>query len=427
MNSADPTRASHPGNPSDGGRKTTQTSERQPSDPHPPESVRAAVAHLDAPFAVLDVDAALANARDMAARAAGTPIRLASKSIRIPELMRRGLRQEGFRGILAYSLAEACWLVDTSMSTDVVVAYPTVHAAALRALVSDPRRAAAITLMVDSMDHLDAMNAACPPGGRPDIQVCIDVDASLAVGPARLGGLRSPLRRPAQVANLAAEILRRDGLRLRGVMAYEGQIAGTADTGWAVRAMKRVSAAELRRRRARVVRAVQQTLAAAGGRDELEFVNGGGTGSIESTHREAVITEIGAGSGVIGPGLFDHYRSFRPRPALWFVLPVVRRPNPRTVTVAGGGRVASGPVGRDRLPTVDFPPGLSYARLEGPGEVQTPLTGAPAAGLNLGDHVWFRHAKAGEASEFYNHVVVVSAGRIVDRWATYRGAGYAFS
>ena len=384
--------------------------------------IRTAVAHLDAPFSVLDVDAALANAQDMMARANGTPIRLASKSVRIPELMRRILDLDGFQGILAFHIGEALWLQDQGLADDIVVAYPAVHRAALADLAANEAARQAITLMVDSVAHLDFIDQVVP--GHAPLRVCIDIDASLQVGPIHIGALRSPVHSPAQAEALAAEIVSRPGFQLVGVMAYEGQIAGTTDTSPAVSVMKAISARELAARRRKAVAAVQRVLATAG--ERLEFVNGGGTGSIESTRSEAAITEIGAGSGIIGSGLFDHYKNFQPEPAEWFVVPVVRRPTADTVTVSGGGRIASGVIGQDRLPVVDWPTGLSMSKLEGPGEVQTPLTGPAARNLCLGDHVWFRHAKAGEQTEFTNSVMAVSKGEIIGEWSTYRGLGLTF-
>lgn len=383
-------------------------------------SIRSAVAHLDAPFAVLDLDAALDNARAMTMRASGVPIRLASKSVRIPELLRRVGELPGYRGILAYSLEEALWLFDTGVSTDILVAYPTANRASLRRLAEHPTGAAAlraITLMVDSPDHLDLIAQCC----SAPIRVCIDVDASLRIGPVHLGARRSPVHTVGQAVSLTQLISTHPVCTLVGLMAYEGQIAGTTDTSAAVGVMKKISAAELATRRAAIVHAVEDALGAP-----LEFVNGGGTGSIETTAAEQVITEIGAGSGILGPGLFDHYRHFSPTPAEWFVLPVVRRPATDTVTVAGGGRVASGVIGRDRLPTVDWPEGLTMSSLEGPGEVQTPLRGAAARNLRIGDHVWLRHAKAGEQNEFNNEVQVVSGGEVIATWPTYRGEGKVF-
>src|SRR5690625_4905865 len=55
------------------------------------------------PVAVLDLDAFDANAADLARRAQGTPIRVASKSLRVRRLIGHVLTRPGFRGVLARS------------------------------------------------------------------------------------------------------------------------------------------------------------------------------------------------------------------------------------------------------------------------------------------------------------------------------------
>src|SRR5690606_14675296 len=120
---------------------------------------------------------------------------------------------------------------------------------------------------------------------------------------------------------------------------------------------QRASGAELAERRALAVAAVREIA-------ELEFVNGGGTGSIEKTVAEGSITEVAAGSGLFGPHLFDHYGSFSPAPAVAIALDVVRRPNAETATLLGGGWIASGPAAPDRLPRPVWPEGLRYATRE---------------------------------------------------------------
>lgn len=361
----------------------------------------------------------------MARRANGTPIRLASKSIRIRSLISRILDLPGYEGILAYNLNEALWLVESGVSDEILVAYPSANKEAIHKLISDAHLLRSITLMVDSVDHLDLIDSVVPAAQRANVRVCIDIDASYELGKIHIGALRSPLRAAEQVREFARMIGTRPGFTLVGLMAYEGQIAGTTDTSPAVALMKKVSTKELASRRAAIVDAVTEELRLTG-RPALEFVNGGGTGSLETTSSESAVTEIGAGSGIIGPALFDNYKTFSPQPAEWFVVPVVRRPAPNTVTVAGGGRVASGPVGKDRLPKVDWPQGLKTSSLEGFGEVQTPLTGDAAKDMRLGDHVWMRPSKAGEQTEYINTVLVVSNGEVVDEWPTYRGEGRNF-
>jgi D-serine deaminase-like pyridoxal phosphate-dependent protein len=390
----------------------------------------AATAHLEPPLAIVDLAALAANAAAMAARAGGKPIRLASKSVRCRDILRRALALPGFRGVMAYSLPEALWLVAGRVSPDILVAYPTVDRAALAALAADPQAATAVTLMVDCPEHLDLIGAAAGAAGASPVplRVCIDIDASFATlgGRVRAGTLRSPVRKPADAARLAADITRRPGLRLAGLMAYEGQIAGVGDNppgrplrAQAIRVMQRQSGAELARRRAAIVAAVGEVA-------PLEFVNGGGTGSVQQTAAEPAVTEIGAGSGLYQPALFDSYRKFSGQPAALFAVPVVRRPGPGVVTAAGGGYLASGPADAARLPQPYLPAGLRLDRNEGAGEVQTPLIGAAADGLPIGGRAWMRHAKAGELCERFSELHLIEGDRVTATVPTYRGEGKSF-
>ncbi|MFI6508218.1 amino acid deaminase/aldolase [Streptosporangium sp. NPDC050855] len=387
-----------------------------------------ATAHLDPPFAVVDLPALRANAAAMVRRAAGKPIRVASKSVRSRALLERILAMDGFDGIMAFTLPEALWLVSGGMR-DVLVAYPTADRAALAELAATPRAAQEITVMVDRAEQLDLVESAVAGvRDRQEIRLCLDVDAGYLAfgGRFRAGVRRSPVRDAVQAADLATEIAKRPGFRLVGLMAYEAQIAGVGDDlpgrsvrTRAVRWMQARSRRELITRRGRIVQAVRQI-------SDLEFVNGGGTGSIEKTTRERAVTEIAAGSGFFHPRLFDFYRGFTGRPAALFALPVVRRPSPGVVTVLGGGYTASGPPGADRLPQPYLPCGLRYDPDEGAGEVQTPLIGQAAEDLRPGDRVWFRHAKAGELCERFTSLHLIEGDEVVDEVPTYRGEGHAF-
>ena len=390
------------------------------------ERLLRATAHIDAPFALVDLDALDANAGDLVRRAGGKPIRVASKSVRCRALLEDVLRRDGFSGVMSFTLPEALWLHGHGVR-DLLVAYPTADRGALRELRRDPAAAANVTLMVDDPAHLDLVEQAAPDGAR--VRVCLDLDTSWRPlgGRLRVGARRSPLRTPEQAAAFARHVAARPAFRLAGVMAYEAQIAGVGDdppgkplTGRAIRAMQRLSARELARRRARAVAAVRDVVG------DLEFVNGGGTGSVERTVREDAITEVAAGSGLYAPSLFSTYTSFTPRPAALFALPVVRRPGPDAVTALGGGYVASGAAGPDRLPQPHLPPGLRLDPQEGAGEVQTPLLGAAAERLKVGDVVFFRHAKAGELCERFDELHLVRGERVLETVATYRREGRAF-
>jgi D-serine deaminase-like pyridoxal phosphate-dependent protein len=394
-----------------------------------------AVAGRPAPLAILDVPAYRANAADLVRRARGRPVRLATKSLRVRAVIEEVAELPGYRGLLAYSLPEALFLVGSGSSDDIVVAYPTVDRAAIAALAADPVALAAITLMVDSVEHLDLIEAAVGAlrgGGAGRVRVAIDLDASYRpLGSSRihLGVRRSPLFTPEDAAGLARTILARPHLHLDGLMAYEAQIAGVGDRpggglgararGVAVRQVQARSADELAERRARAVAAVRAVA-------ELRFVNGGGTGSLERTSAEDAVTEVAAGSGVFGPHLFDAYAAFRPLPAALFALPVVRRPAPGWATLSSGGYHASGPGDGLRLPQVFLPEGLSLVGAEGAGEVQTPVHGAAADALRIGDLVWLRHAKAGELAERFDTFLLVDGDAVVGQVPSYRGEGRNF-
>ncbi|MEL0627323.1 amino acid deaminase/aldolase [Salinibacterium amurskyense] len=380
---------------------------------------------LDAPYGVLSLEALSHNAADMIRRASGVPIRVASKSIRVREVMDAVLELDEFRGVLAYTLTEALWLAETI--DDVVVGYPSVDRAAIAALGTSPALAERVTLMIDSVEHLDFVDSVLSPQHRETIRVCIDVDASFhspLLG--HVGAHRSPVRSAAQARTLASTVLDRAGFTLVGIMAYEAQIAGVGNRppnkaafGRLLDVMQTASAKELRERRGEIVASVSEIA-------ELEFVNGGGTGSLESTAEDTSVTEIAAGSGLFGPHLFDNYSHFTPAPAAAFALAVDRKYSLDIATVHGGGWIASGEAGVDRMPQPTWPEGLKYVPREGAGEVQSPLTGPAAEQLEVGDRVWFRHTKAGELSEHLNEFAVVADGRIVDTVPTYRGEGKAF-
>jgi D-serine deaminase-like pyridoxal phosphate-dependent protein len=334
------------------------------------------------------------------------------------------------------------------------------------ALARSPRRATAHGPAHSPPEGADSDSPLAAADSDSPLRVCLEIDAGFRPlgGRLRIGAKRSPVHSPEQAIALARAIVARPAVTLVGAMAYESQIAGLGDSplgqplrALVIRLLQAASSRELAARRAAVIAAVEEVLATAarrGGRAEasniaaggnavgdsrvgglspapvtssaLEFVNGGGTGSLEGTSAEAAITELAAGSGLYGPTLFDAYRSFKPRPAAMFALPIVRRPRARVVTALGGGYLASGPANSSRLPQPYLPAALRLDSQEGAGEVQTPLLGDAADELALGQRVYFRHAKAGELCERFNRLYLIEGDRVVDEVPTYRGEGQCF-
>ncbi|MCQ1953145.1 amino acid deaminase/aldolase [Arthrobacter sp. zg-Y238] len=384
-----------------------------------------ATAALPAPVAVLELQALRFNAADLLRRAGGVPLRIASKSLRVRGVIEALLQLPGFQGVFGYTLPEALWLAE--QCTDVLVGYPSTDRAALTRLLGDERLAARVTLMVDDESQLDLVDALAPAGKRPEVRICLDADASWqAPALGFIGTRRSPLHTPDDAVGLGRRIAARPGFRLVGLMMYEAQVAGVGDAvpgagpmNVLMRHLQPRSMAELLDRRQLIAGRLRELC-------PLEFVNGGGTGSIEATRADPAVTEITAGSGLFGGHLFDNYRAFTPAPAAAYAFDVVRRPTSDTATVLGGGWIASGPPGPSRAPRPVWPPDLRFLPREGAGEVQTPLRGAAAGTLHPGDRVWFRHAKSGEPAEHFNEYQVVDRGKIVGTLPTYRGEGKAF-
>ncbi len=384
---------------------------------------------VEAPFAFVDLDAMWANSDAMLGRAGGKPIRVASKSVRCRGVLERIFgRDERYAGLMTFTLPETLWLAECGFE-NLLLAYPTADTAALGelALRSVASPAEAPIVMVDCGEHLDAIESVLGADAAP-VRVCIDLDGGWWAmgGRIKVGPKRSPVHTVEQAVALAQEIERRPKLELAALMSYEGQIAGVGDRppgrrfrGAAIRTMQRRSAAELAERRAAVVVAIREFA-------ELPIVNGGGTGSLELTGAEDVVTEIAAGSGFYAPTLFDHYSRFSLTPAAGFALPIVRKPTAGVATALGGGYLASGSADAARLPSPWLPAGLELDAEEGAGEVQTPLSGPPARDLQIGDRVFMRHAKAGELCERFDALHLVEGDEIVDVVPTYRGEGKAF-
>ncbi|HJL16538.1 MAG TPA: alanine racemase [Sandaracinaceae bacterium LLY-WYZ-13_1] len=383
------------------------------------------------PAALVDLDALDRNV-DRLARAVAAPdksLRVASKSVRHVGLLRRILERGGerFRGLMCFTLEEAAFLADEGFD-DLLVAYPSVQREGLRAVAARVAEGATIRLMADDETQLEAYGRAAAEAGTT-LEALLELDVAYQPSSwVHLGVLRSPLRSAEALASVARRAARIEGVRIVGLMGYEAHVAGLPDDNPfsralnpVRRALKRLAVPQVAERR----RAAVETLRAAG--VEPAVVNGGGTGSVETTSTEPWVTEVTAGSGFLCSHLFDYYRGTTLEPAAFFALEVCRHPQPDTVTCLGGGYVASGEPGWDRLPIPWSPPGLRYVDMEGAGEVQTPLR-LPADGPRprIGDPVIFRHAKAGELAERFDAYHLLRGGEVVATEPTYRGLGRCF-
>lgn len=378
------------------------------------------------PFAFVELDALDANVRQVLQRSGAKLIRIASKSIRSVAVLRLLQKHDSrFRGLLSYTAREALYLSECGFD-DLVVAYPAWDPKNIKEVAVSAREGRPITLMIDSLEHVDHIESVSA-GQEACVPLCIDIDMASDYPGLHFGVWRSMVRTSDRILGLADRIAASKHVRLDGVMGYEAQIAGLGDRipgqrlkSGLVRWLKNRSIREVANRRAELI----QALTSAG--HLLRFVNGGGTGSIDSTCSEDVVTEVTVGSGFYAPALFDGYRDFRYQPAAGFAIQIVRQPRSDLYTCLGGGYIASGVADPNRLPKPWLPEGAALLPLEGAGEVQTPVRYDGSEKLSLGDPIFMRHSKAGELCEHFNELYFVSNGQIVDRVTTYRGDGKCF-
>lgn len=382
--------------------------------------------HGDLPCAFVDLNAFDANIRSIAETVAGTPltIRVATKSLRVPELIRRVLNSGGpFKGLMCYSAQEAQFLSEQGFN-DFLIAYPTLAQKDLEALREVHESGKAICLVLDDKRQFEVLNSFMQ-GVRTPFPILLEPDLALRLGSLTIGVRRSPLREVSQVIDLAKALEQYPNLVFHGLMAYEAQVAGVGDQnpfkkllGPVLHFIRRYSMKKIVKKRRELLHELEKI-----GKHPALF-NGGGTGSLSFNRAEAgVLSELTAGSGFYCPHLFDYYSNLSLKPSVFFALQVVRNPEPDWYTCQGGGYVASGEPGWDRIPKL-HDSSMELSSFEATGEVQTPVK-SPSE-LKLGSTVIFRHAKAGELAERFNSFELIEEGAIRKSVLTYRGHGKSF-
>lgn len=382
--------------------------------------------HGDLPCAFVDLNAFDANVRSIAQMIEGTglSIRVATKSIRVPDLIRRVLDSGApYKGLMCYSAREAEFLADLGFD-DFLIAYPTLSELDLKALRKVHESGKIISLVADDERQLKIINKFFEGISSP-FPILLEPDLALRVGPLTIGVRRSPLRTNLELIKLAKALSNYPNLRFGGLMAYEAQVAGVGDRNPFKKLLNPIVGC-MRRYSMKLIKKRRETLQAELTKLGLapQLFNGGGTGSLTFNRDEKdVLTEVTAGSGFFCPGLFDYYSNFKLKPSAFFALQVVRNPEKGWYTCQGGGYIASGEPGWDRVPhPVD--PNLKLSDFEATGEVQSPVK-SPYE-ISLGSPILFRHQKAGELMERFNEVLLIKDEKVEKSVHTYRGSGKSF-
>lgn len=384
-----------------------------------------AINNQQLPLAIVDLDILQQNLIDIIKRCEERKIRIASKSIRSVEMLKYILNfSEQIQGIMCFTLEELNFLCEQNFD-DLLLAYPDFQPNQLEKVALNIKNGKKITLMVDLENHLDVLNNLAKKHNII-IPVCMDLDMSSTVFGIYFGVYRSSIKTKNNITEFLKILSKYPNLKLNGLMGYEAQIAGVGDNlnnqyfkNLVIKLLKKISVKEIAIRRQEAVHTIEKILGY-----KLEIVNGGGTGSIESTLKEKCITEVTVGSGIYSSHLFDNYVAFKHKPAAFFAIQITRNPNQNIYTAHGGGYIASGSTEVIKAPKPYLPEGMHLLKNEGAGEVQTPLF--YKGKLEIGSPVFFRHAKAGELCERFNELTIISNNKIVDCFKTYRGEGKAF-
>lgn len=382
--------------------------------------------HQPLPLAYLDLDLLDKNIGDIKKRCAKGTIRIASKSLRCRFALQRILESGSpYQGIMTFSPQESIWLSECGFD-DILIGYPTIHKASLDMICKATENKKKIIPMVDSLEHIQIIQEIAKNNNVVQ-PVCIDIDMSSDFPGIHFGVYRSSITNVSLFKKFFDAAMTYPNIRIAGIMGYEAQIAGIGTNTSSekiksniIKILKGISIKELAKRRAACVDYAHSKGI------ELDFVNGGGTGSMETTLQEACVTEVTVGSGFYSPALFDYYDNFHHLPAVGYACEITRLPAKNIYTCSGGGYIASGSVGISKQPKPYLPQGIELLENEGAGEVQTPVKYSGNIALSLGDTILFRHAKAGELCERFNDLHIISNGKVLKKVETYRGENKCF-
>lgn len=376
------------------------------------------------PYAWLDLDALDANIRTMIAGSGDKDIRIATKSIRSTDVLRyieRAVDQR-FAGWMTFTAAETAYLCEQGFD-HFLLGYPTLEEKSVRQLMRWIHQGKDITFMVDAVEQVDFLKRLAE---EEDVAaaLCMDLNVSQQYPSLYFGTRRSALTNAKDTACFIDAILPSPYIYVVGLMGYDAQIAGVGDrpankaTGTVIRRLQQRAKKEVQKRRQKVVRYIEKK------QGPLRFVNGGGTGSMAYTATCPEVSEVTIGSGLYRPGLFDYYDDMPFEVAAGYAIRATRRPSQTTIVAHGGGYIASGATGSDKMPVLADDE-LAFYATEGAGEVQTPLA-MPKNKYAIGDSIVLRHAKAGELCERFQVLHGYRHNTYIGPMTTYRGEGQCF-
>ena len=343
---------------------------------------------------IVDAAALDRNIARMAAFFAEGPCRLRPhvKAHKTPEIARRQLAAGSCVGLTCATVGEAELVAD--IADDILIANELIgpgkceRAAALALRLRVRTGHEAITVAVDSVAGLEGLADAAVAAGVT-IGVLVDVN----VGQERCGVSTAD-----EALALARQVERTKGVRLRGVMGYEGHVQ------------------PIRARDDRALRAEQAMMRLIAAADLLrqhglpcDIVSSGGTGTFDISGRFPGVTEIQAGSYAL---MDTDYRDVGVpfEQAFWVLGTVVSRPSSTRCVADCGHKSAT----KDHaLPAVAGIPGATVTAFNDEHAV---IALPPHPGLAIGDRIRLIPSHTDPTVNLHDVFYVIDGDRVIDVW-----------
>ncbi len=344
---------------------------------------------IPTPALVVDVAEMERNIRRMADFYAGGPclLRPHFKAHKTPAIARRQLAAGSCSGLTCATVGEAEVIVREGLTSDVLVANEIVGPGKARR-VARLARDADLIVAVDSEFGLNDIAAAARAEGA-EVGVLVDVNVGLP---------RCGIAPGEPAVSLARRVDETDGVRLRGVMGYEGHVVGIED-----RAEREARAAKAVGRLLSTVRMMRE----AGLR--CEIVSGGGTGTYDITGRMEGVTEVQAGSYVLMDTAYA--KLGLPFEQAFRVLgTVLSRPRPQQCAADNGHKACSIDHGHPDVKGID---GASVLIMS---DEHATIALPPGFPLGPGDRVELWPSHIDPTINLHDVMYAVEDGEVVDVW-----------
>jgi D-serine deaminase-like pyridoxal phosphate-dependent protein len=316
------------------------------------------------------------------------------KAHKTAAIARRQLAAGSCSGLTVATIGEAELIADQGVCDDVLIANE-ILGPGKAARAAKVAKQIDLKVAIDSDETLDDLARAARAEGT-EVGVLVDVN----VGLPRCG--ITPGEPALALAKRAAST---EGIRLRGVMGYEGHVVGLED-----RAEREARGAKAMQRLLDTVQMIREEGL------PCQIVSAGGTGTFDITGDMDGITEVQAGSYV----LMDKAYAKLGTPfgqAMWLACTVISRPKPELCVADGGLKACAVDHGNPSVKDVE---GAEVMFLS---DEHTSIRLAPESSIKPGDRIDLWPGHIDPTINLHDVLFAVDGDEVVEVWPV-AGRGY---